>query len=397
MKKVWVLTVLCLTVLLSGCSIFGRETVYFWNDDPNAQETWQEIARIYEEEKNIRITVVSLDRSTYVEKLTQGLEAGDGPAIFSCGGIRDVERWKAYLLELNETELAKACTGWDAYLMDGDRVLAVGHSKEYIGVLVNKALLKAAGYRVEDLKDFTALQAVTEDITARAEELRFCAFTGGCEDAALLMVNYALRDTTAEDRTQLAKLHAVLDLYALNGSWTGADMALRDPEKAVEEFAEGDAVFLLGNSTLYKELVDAGIRSQDLAMIPLYCDTEEAQSMGLATGTNHYWAVNAQASEEEISLALEFLNWVASSEEAIDLLQQQYGGVPFRTGQETDNPFCLDGQNMEQQGRLAFAWMYNQADMEEGWLEQMVAAMKLYCIDPSEISWTAIEKVYSEK
>lgn len=68
---------------------------------------------------------------------------------------------------------------------DNGAVKSVAYCYESYGIIVNKALLEKAGYKVEDITNFDALKKIAEDITARKDELGFSAFTSaGLDDSS---------------------------------------------------------------------------------------------------------------------------------------------------------------------------------------------------------------------
>ena len=52
----------------------------------------------------------------------------------------------------------------------------------------------------------------------------------------------------------------------------------------------------------------------ELAMIPIYFGVDD-ENEGLATGTENFWCVNKEASEEDIQATLDFMNWCVTSED----------------------------------------------------------------------------------
>ena len=54
------------------------------------------------------------------------------------------------------------------------------------------------------------------------------------------------------------------------------------------------------------------------------------RDQGLCTGSENYWCVNKNASEEDIQATLDFLKWVVESDEGRDMLANEMGFVtPF--------------------------------------------------------------------
>ena len=75
------------------------------------------------------------------------------------------------------------------------------------------------------------------------------------------------------------------------------------------------------------------MKSEDLAMIPIYCGVEGEEKAGLCCGTENCWAVNSKASEADIKATLDFLYWVVTSEEGTAMMAEQFGPIPFKSCQ----------------------------------------------------------------
>ena len=60
---------------------------------------------------------------------------------------------------------------------EAGETVSIGYCYEAFGIIVNKALLKQAGYELTDITNFESLKKVADDIHSRAAELGFDAFT----------------------------------------------------------------------------------------------------------------------------------------------------------------------------------------------------------------------------
>ena len=382
MKKIMALLLAALLLTgVSGCSLPGGETVYFLNNDPGAEELWQELARSYEAETDVKVKIVTVEPEEYGETLAKELEKDGAPAVFCVSGEEDAQNWEAYMLDLTDTELVRQCISREYTLQsESGAVCAVGCSVEYAGILVNKALLKAAGHSLEEITDFASLKAVVQDITARSEELRFGAFASSGGEGTAWLAEAAI----GSGEETLDCFRELLELYALNATAEGTESLGRSREKALEEFSQGEAVFCIGTSQAYSSLTGEGMRPEDLAMLPLYC----GGSGILLAWTDRFWAVNSQASEEDIQLALEFLSWVASSEAGLTMLQEKYGDTPFAGGKLTENVLC-------QGARTGKYTVVQSSGGEAGWEEALEAAAAVYCFDPNELAWTEVAQAFA--
>ena len=113
------------------------------------------------------------------------MDKSDAPTLFNVGNAAAVKTWGDYCLDLKDTDAYKALTTTSFNQEDANKVYSVGLCYEAYGIIVNKALLAKAGYKLEDIKDFDSLKKVAEDIHARAATLGFDAFTSaGLDDSS---------------------------------------------------------------------------------------------------------------------------------------------------------------------------------------------------------------------
>ena len=73
----------------------------------------------------------------------------------------------------------------DLKLIDKDGKLAgLGYCFESFGIIVNTELLEKAGHKIDDIKDFSTLKTVAEDIHAKAATNEFDSFTSSGLDSS---------------------------------------------------------------------------------------------------------------------------------------------------------------------------------------------------------------------
>ena len=165
----------------------GEETakgsVYWLNFKPESDEALQEIAKMYTDETGVPVKVVTAAAGTYNETLTAQMDKEGAPTLFVVGNQAAVETWGEYCLDLTDTDIAKELNT-DAYMLkDADgKLCSIGYCYECYGIIVNKDLLKKAGYEADYITNFKTLKEVAEDVHARAEELGFDAFSSAGMD-----------------------------------------------------------------------------------------------------------------------------------------------------------------------------------------------------------------------
>ena len=317
-KTIAILLALVLVVgLFAGCGKKSAGSVYYLNFKPEADEAWQALAKTYTEKTGVKVTVVTAASGTYADTLTAELDKSEAPTMFQAGNQGAIDTFGDWCLDLRDTDVYKEMTT-DAFNLKGTdgAVLSIGYCYESYGIIVNKALLKQAGYELTDIKDFASLKAAADDIHARAAELGFDAFTSAGLDVTSswrfsghlfnMPLFYQARDNgwtsqpSAITADYLDNFKAIWDLYTTDSATTGAALTTATGDQAEAEFGKGEAVFYQNGTWEYANLTEKfGMNPADLAMIPIYCGVAGEEKAGLCSGTENCWAVNKKASEAD--------------------------------------------------------------------------------------------------
>ncbi len=150
-------------------------SVYYLNFKPEFDEALTQLAADYTAKTGVSVKVVTAASGTYSQTLNSNI---DDVTIFNIGNPAGLADWDDYALDLNGTAIAAelATNDFNLYNANGE-LKAIGNCYESFGIIVNTELLAQAGYTLDDIYNFESLKTVVEDITARSEELGFCAFT----------------------------------------------------------------------------------------------------------------------------------------------------------------------------------------------------------------------------
>ena len=399
MKKM-LAVLMALAMVLSLCSFASAEgtgSVYYLNFKPEADEAWQALAKTYTEQTGVPVTVVTAASGTYSETLTAEMDKGNAaPTLFQCGNQAGLDTWVDFCLDLTDTDFYNEMTTHDFNLYgENGEAYCIGYCYEAFGIIVNTALLEQAGYTLEDITNFETLKAVAEDIHARSADLGFDAFTSSGMDGssswrfsghlANMPLYYEFRDNGVTEQpatitgAYLDNFKAIWDLYINNSATDPTQLATATGDQAEAEFGEGKAVFYQNGSWEYANLVDKfGMNPEELKMIPIYCGVEGEEEAGLCCGTENCWAVNSQASEENIQATLDFLYWVVTSDEGTTMMAEQFGPIPFKAAKETENVFFNDANEYIAEGKYIVSWAFNYTPNVDTWRAAVVAAMTQY-------------------
>ena len=405
MRKKLLSVALCATMvagLLAGCgsssksdkaSSDSKGSVYWLNFKPEADEALQGIAKTYEKENGVKVKVVTAASGNYNSTLTSEMGKSAAPTLFVVGNPAAVKTWDDYCIDLKDTDVYKELST-DAFNLkdENGKVASMGYCYESYGIIVNKKLLKKAGYEITDIKDFASLKSVAEDIHKRADKLGFDAFTSsGLDDASAWrftghLANMALfyegrddgwKEAPAEIKgTYLENFKNVWDLYINNSKYDKNTLATGGYD-AEAEFKKGEAVFYQ-NGTWEYDALKKSISDDDMQMIPIYCGVEGEEKAGLCSGTENCWAVNAKASKADQKATLEFMKWLVTSKEGTKVMAEQFGAIPYKKAADSGNVFLKNANDLLEAGNYNVDWAFNYTPNVDEWRASLVAAMNKY-------------------
>ena len=394
---------LCATMvagLFAGCGnssssdkSSAKGSVYWLNFKPEADEALQDIAKTYEKEKGVKVKVVTAASGNYNSTLTSEMGKSAAPTLFVVGNQAAVKTWDDYCIDLKDTDVYKELST-DAFNLTDEKgkVASIGYCYESYGIIVNKKLLKKAGYEITDIKDFASLKSVAEDIHKRADKLGFDAFTSsGMDDSsswrftghlANMPLFYEGRDDGWKEApseikgTYLENFKDVWDLYINNSKYDKKTLATGGYDAEVE-FKKGEAVFYQ-NGTWEYDALKKSISDDDMQMIPIYCGVEGEEKAGLCSGTENCWAVNAKASKADQKATLEFMKWLVTSKEGTKVMAEQFGAIPYKKAADSGNVFLKNANDLLEAGNYNVDWSFNYTPNVDEWRASLVAAMNKY-------------------
>ena len=415
MKKLIALLLALVMVLgLAACSggSSGEQasdagSVYYLNFKPEADAALQELAALYTETTGVPVKVVTAASGTYSDTLTAEMAKTEAPTIFNIGNMSGLKDWDEYALDLTDTAVAGELTT-DAFNLynDAGELKAIGHCYESFGIIVNTALLEKAGYTLDDITNFDTLKAVADDIHARSAELGFDAFSASGLDSssswrfsghlANMPLYYEFRDDGVTEQpatvtgAYLDNFRAIWDLYITDTATDAKTLSTSTADESKAQFTQGQAVFYQNGTWEYAGLLEAGMSSDDLAMIPIYCGVEGEEEAGLCCGTENCWAVNSKVSEANQKASLDFLYWLVTDETAAQKMVDTLGAIPFKAAPEPTNVFLADGIEMQDAGKYTIAWSFNYTPNVDAWRATVVTALTAYAADPTDANWEQV-------
>ncbi len=412
MKKVLSLLVVAIMCIgmFAGCSgVAGKGSVYWLNFKPESDEVLQQVAKMYTEKTGVEVKVVTAASGTYNQTLISEMEKTDAPTLFVIGNQNSVKEWKDYALDLTDTAIAKELST-DAYnLYDEDgNLVSIGYCYECYGIIVNPDLIKAAGYTMDDIKNFDGLKKVAEDIHKRAGELGFDAFSASDMDdssswrftghMANLEYFYESRDDADAWKecpesikgTYMQNFKNLYDL-CINNSLTPASELATGGHDAANQFKTKKAAFYVNGSWEYAGVAES---VPNATMIPYYCGVKGEEKAGLNCGTENCWAINSKASKADQKATMDFMVWCVTDPEASRLLVDTFGVMPYKNAAESTNGFLAAANKYTADGCYVMPWVTNFQPNVDEYRKALVSALNKYNADSTDANWKEVETAF---
>ena len=386
-------------------------SVYYLNFKPEADQAWQDLAKLYTEKTGVEVKVVTAAGGNYSDTLTAEMAKDAAPTLFQCGNAQGLLDWNDYCIDFTGTKVLDEMTTSDFNLTDETgAVKCIGYCYEAFGIIVNVELLEKAGHTLDEITNFETLKAVAEDIHARSAELGFDAFSSAGLDGssswrfsghlANMPLYYEFRDdgVTAQPATitgaYLDNYRNIWDLYINNSSIATTSLPTATGDMSTGEFKEGKAVFYQNGTWEYAGLVEAGMNPEKLAMIPIYCGVEGEEQAGLACGTENCWAVNAKADQADIDATLDFIYWVVTSDAGTQMMAKEFGPIPFKNAAQSENVFFNDANEYMANGNYTVTWAFNHTPNVDSWRATVVTALAAYSADQTDANWANVVSAF---
>ena len=396
----------------------AKGSVYYLNFKPEQATQWEDLAKVYTEQTGVEVNVLTAASGTYESTLKSEMAKDEVPTLFQVNGPVGLATWKDYCLDLKDSEVYSHLKSDDFALKDGDSVYGLAYVIETYGIIYNKALLAdycaLDGAVIKDASEITSfdtLKAVADDIQARKDELGVeGAFTSAGMDSssdwrfkthlANLPIYYEYKDkgigsTDAIEGTYLDNYKQIWDLYITDSTCEPTMISSKTGEDAAAEFAMGDAVFYQNGTWAYGDITADGLTDEDLGMLPIYIGAPGEENQGLCTGSENYWCVNKNASEEDIQATLDFLNWCVTSDAGRDAIANKMGFLtPFQSfddGYMPSNPLVAIADGYIADGKTSVSWNFSSIPSEQ-WKDQVGSALTEYAQGTGD--WSAVEDAF---
>lgn len=399
----------------------AKGAVYYLNFKPEQADQWKALAEEYTGETGVPVTIETAASGTYESTLKSEMAKKQAPTLFQVNGPAGLASWQDYCYDLKDSAVYKNLKSDDfALINDAGEVQGVAYVIETYGLIYNKAILEKycamEGAKIKDaseINSFAKLKEVADDMQAKKDELGIQgAFTSAGMDSssdwrfkthlANLPIYFEYQEddidtTEAIKGTYLDAYKNMWDLYITDSTVEPAMLSGMTGENATAEFGMGEAVFYQNGTWVYNDIAGNEVADEDMGMLPIYIGVGDEANQGLCTGSENYWCVNKNASQEDIDATLDFMEWVITSDTGRKSFRDEMGFVtPFTTFTEEyqpENPLVAAANEYIDAGKTPIPWVFSTVP-SENWKNGVGSALLEYAQGTGE--WDAVKSAFVE-
>lgn len=376
----------------------SETTVYFLNFKPEAADIYKEIAQKYEAEKGVKVKVVTAASNTYETTLKSEIVKSDAPTIFQINGPVGYQSWAKYCLDLSDTKLYDYLSDKSLAIKNEDGVFGIPYVVEGYGIIYNNEImekyfaLKSKAVDIssaEEITNFALLKQVSEDMTKHKRELGIdgvfasTSMSGGEQwrwttHLLNMPIYYEMKENSDDSALGTAysakdielryseNLKNIFDLYLNNSTTEKGLLSGKSVEDSMAEFALGKAAMIQNGNWAWSQISSVSgnkVKADNIKYLPLYIGVDGEEKQGLCIGTENYFAINKNVSEEKQRASIEFLEWLFSSETGKDYVVNKLKFIsPFNTfedDEKPDDPLAREVISWMEKDNTTVEWVFN--------------------------------------
>ena len=349
----------------------GKTTIRYLNFKPEIATVYDEIARAYNKETGNTLIVETAASGNYEQTLAAKMGTTEAPTLFQINGPKGYINWKDYCADLSNTELYKHLTDKSLAVNIDGKVYGIPYVVEGYGIIYNKEItdkyfaLKDRNTKynsIDEINNFDALKIVVEDMQKNAARIGINGVFASTslktgEDwrwqthLANIPVYYEFNDKEIDLSSELTKkiefkyskeFKNIFDLYINNSTTDKKLLGSKIVDESMAEFALGQCAMVQNGNWAWSQINSVNkntVKAENVKYLPIYMGVDGEESQGLCIGTENFFAINSQASEEEQKAAADFIYWLFSSETGKKFVNEELEFIaPFDTFKESERP-----------------------------------------------------------
>ncbi|MBU9674070.1 extracellular solute-binding protein [Planococcus sp. CP5-4] len=315
-----------------GSSGEAADGITIFQSKVEISEQLEAAAEAYTEETGVDVEVIGTTGDDYAQQLQIRLNNGTGPSIFSVQNTEVAERLESYIYDLSNEDMVENIAP-DMELTLDDKVVGIPYGVEGFGIVYNKEMVNP-----EDIQDYDSFVSTLEKFNAEG-------INGfGLSSEAYFLIGhisnypFSLQENPEEFMDQLTNGEVTLaetEEFQRFGEFMEAIRANTPTplnttyDTQVGDFAAGQTAMIHQGNWASGMLEDFEV-DFEVGMAPFPLEGNDQ----LAVGVGSNWAVNGEKDQAEIDAAIEFLDWLHTSETGQKFIVEDFGFIPAMTNIE---------------------------------------------------------------
>lgn len=358
-----------------GSSDKGQATVDIFQFKVEFKDQFNKLAQEYmKEHPDVKINITSVGGgSDYGAALKSKFSSGNEPAIFNVGGPQDVKDWQSKLEDLSKDKLVSEALPktLEGVTKDG-KVYGLPYNQEGYGFIYNKEVFKKAGIDPSTIKDYNSFVKAVEKINGEKSKLGLEAvFALPAKETwvtGLHLSNVFLSpefdgniNKTFEAKNVAFKYGKQFkDVLDLQNKYSVQPTVSLDYSQQVEKlFSMGKVAMIQQGNWAFNSIdqIDPEL-AKNIGLLPI--PVQGVAEDKIPVGVPMYWAVNKNKDEKTKKAALDFLDWMYSSEKGKDYVLTKFKFIPAYKGYDESklqDPLAKDIYKYSKEGKT-INWVF---------------------------------------
>lgn len=332
--------------------------ITLFNSKVEITEALEALVAEYKKDTGVEVEVWGTSGDSYNTTLRTRLTSNQGPTIFSTS-LSEAASIKSYLYDMSNAPYVKDIAP-NMALMSDDKVVGVPYGVEGFGLIYNKNLVKPED--VQDLASFTAtLEKFKADGISGLDLSQEAYFLIG----HIINAPFAIQSDPVAFVQQLnkgeVKMADTKEFQEFAKFMAAIKANARNPleikyDDQIGDLATGKAAMIHQGNWAYGMFNDYGELDFEMGMMPFPL----AGNKKLAVDVASYWSVNANATAGEQKAAIDFLNWMLTSDIGKKYIVEEFKFIPAMTNIEANELDPLSKAVLEASNSgETLKWAYN--------------------------------------
>ncbi|UCZ52486.1 ABC transporter substrate-binding protein [Bacillus shivajii] len=310
----------------------GAEKITIFQSKVEISEALERMAEEYEEETGVEVEIWGTTGDDYFQQLQIRMNSDQGPSIFTIGHASEARLMDSYIYDMSDESYVDNIAENMAMEIDG-KLVGVPYGVEGFGFVYNKDLIDP-----EDVANYESFvnmlaQFQEEDVEGLSLSQEGYFLIGHMsnypfslqEDNIAFMEQVTNGEVDFTDVEEFEAFGQMLEDIRENT----VNPLEKNYDSQIGDFATGRTAMIHQGNWAYGMFADYDL-DFEIGMLPVpLMDNDK-----LAVGVGQNWAVNANKGDDEIQAALDFLDWMHTSETGHRYIVEEFDAIPAYTNIE---------------------------------------------------------------